>query len=151
MQASFDQEFKMFCKHKGIEIPAQLFELRFMEPQSFSDYRQIELDTQRSGLFNNLEGVPYLSRRFILSKYLGLSEDEIVDNERMWKEEMGTITELQSSAGDSGNLSAVGMRPEELNTDTNIDIAPDAELDNVGDDTQSPIPGGDNAGSEPQN
>jgi len=150
MQASFDQEFKMFCKHKGIEIPAQLFELRFMEPQSFSDYRQIELDTQRSGLFNNLEGVPYLSRRFILSKYLGLSEDEIVDNERMWKEEMGTMSELQSSAGDSGNLSAVGMRPEELNTNTNIDIAPDAELDGVGDDTASPL-GGDNAGSEPQN
>ena len=147
MQNVFDKEFKLYCKHKGIEVPAQTFELRFLEPQSFSDYRSIELDNQRSALFNNLEGVPYLSRRFILSKYLGLSEDEIIENEKMWKEEMGTIEELSAGSTDSGGLSAIGMRPEELNTDTTVDVAPDAELDTTGDDTASPIPG-DNAGSD---
>ena len=141
MQDVFDQEFKMYCKHKGIEVPAQTFELRFLEPQSFSDYRSIELDSQRAGLFNNLEGVPYLSRRFILSKYLGLSEDEIIENERMWKEEMDTIDDLNTNSNSASGLSAVGMRPEELNTDTAVDIAPDADIegDATGDD--SPIPG----------
>ena len=148
MQDVFDQEFKMYCKHKGIEVPAQTFELRFLEPQSFSDYRSIELDSQRSTLFNNLEGVPYLSRRFILSKYLGLNEDEIIENERMWKEEMGTIDELNQSSNTSSGLSAVGMRPEELNTDTAVDIAPDADIDDVGTGDDSPLGGGENPDSD---
>ena len=147
MQDVFDKEFKMYCKHKGIEVPAQTFEVRFLEPQSFSDYRSIELDTQRSGLFNNLEGVPYLSRRFILSKYLGLNEDEIIENERMWKEEMGTIDELGGNSNTSGGLSAVGMRPEEINTDTAVDVAPDAELDDTTGEG-SPLGGDENQGSD---
>ena len=141
MHDVFDKEFKMYCKHKGIEVPAQTFELRFLEPQSFSDYRSIELDSQRAGLFNNLEGVPYLSRRFILSKYLGLSEDEIIENEKMWKEEMDTIDDLSANSNSASGLSAVGMRPEELNTDTAVDIAPDADLDDGSEGEDSPIPG----------
>tara|TARA_B100000902_G_scaffold381903_1_gene418967 strand:- start:5139 stop:6818 length:1680 start_codon:yes stop_codon:yes gene_type:complete len=147
MQDVFDNEFKMYCKHKGIEVPAQTFELRFLEPQSFSDYRSIELDSQRAGLFNNLEGVPYLSRRFILSKYLGLNEDEIVENERMWKEEMGTINQLGDADNTAAGLSNIGMRPEELNTDNAVDIAPDADLDDETSGESSPL-GADNVGSD---
>ena len=141
MQDVFDKEFKMYCKYKGIEVPAQTFEVRFLEPQSFSDYRSIELDNQRSALFNNLEGVPYLSRRFILSKYLGLSEAEIIDNEKMWKEEMGTMEELNATANTSSGLSAVGMRPEELNTGDAVEIDPGTDLDTEATGDDSPIPG----------
>ena len=38
-------------------------------------------------VFGGLEGVLYMSRRFLMEKYLGPTEDEIPKNERMWEEE----------------------------------------------------------------
>ena len=83
----FDREFKLFLKNRGISIDTSVFELKFVEPQSFSTYKEIEIHAARANVFGSLEGSPYLSRRFILEKYLGLTEDEILKNERLWEEE----------------------------------------------------------------
>ena len=105
LQNSLDREFKLFCKHRGLDVSASLFDLNFVEPQSFSQYRTIEIDAQRAQLFGQLEGVPYLSRRFLLDRYLGLTEEERVENERLWKEENQAGNQPASSAtGDSGGL-----------------------------------------------
>jgi len=72
-----DKEFKMFLKHRGIEVPSSLFDLKFIESQSFSQYRDIEIEAARANLFGQVEGVDYLSKRFIMKKYLGLTEDEL--------------------------------------------------------------------------
>ena len=61
--------------------------LEFVEPQSFSQYKEIEVHAARANVFSGLEGVEYMSRRFMMEKYLGLTEDEILKNERMWEEE----------------------------------------------------------------
>ena len=34
-----------------------------------------------------MAAIPYMSNRFALSRFLGLSEEEIKENERMWREE----------------------------------------------------------------
>jgi hypothetical protein len=44
IQPVFDKEFKMFLKHRGYEIDSSQFQINFVEPQSFSDYREIEIN-----------------------------------------------------------------------------------------------------------
>lgn len=128
LQPSLDKEFKMFLKFRGVEVTSSLFDLQFTEPQSFSQYRDIELDSAKTALFSNIEGVQYLSRRFILSKYLGLTEDEIIENERMWKEENQKDTPAEQDS--ISNLNTLGVR----NTDINNFEPTDVDVEN--DDTE---------------
>jgi hypothetical protein len=106
-----DQEFKMFLKKKGIELDTSTFRINFLPPQSFSEYRDIEINNARAAVFGQLSEVQYLSRRFVLKKYLGLTDEEIVENESMWVEEnpegsadMGASTEVMGS-----DLNGVGI------------------------------------------
>jgi len=82
-----DAEFKMFMRWRGVNIDNSLFELRFNEPQNFSKYRQAELDQTRINTFTALEQIPYLSKRFLLERYLDLSEEEMTRNDELWTQE----------------------------------------------------------------
>lgn len=121
-----DKEFKMFLKFRGVEVSSNLFELAFADPQSFSQYREIELNNAKTALFSSIEGVPYLSRKFILAKYLGLTEDEMIENERLWREENGTNGVKQDSVSDLGTL---GVRGSDVNNFEPTDV--DAENSDV--------------------
>jgi hypothetical protein len=109
-----DDEFKMFLRWRGFNIDAGLFNLNFCAPQNFAAYREIELDTSRVNTFTSLEAVPYLSKRFMLKRYLGLSEEEIIENEKMWREERDQ-PELQTTQGQ--DLRSIGITPAGLETD----------------------------------
>ena len=123
---NLDREFKMYLNYKGIEIDNSTFNLDFSEPQNFSSYRELDLDTQRATLFTSLEAVPYLSQQFKLKKYLGLSEEEMKDNEHYWKQENKYNT---NNAGvEELGLRNVGVRPgpsADLDLDTPVDDIPD--------------------------
>lgn len=95
LEEVFDREFKIYLKVAGLKIDDEIFRIRLPDPANFALYRQAALDADLIGSFNNIEGVKFLSRRFILSKYLGLSDDEIQMNEVQLKEERG-ITDNQS-------------------------------------------------------
>ena len=41
LSPTMDKEFKLFMKNKGINIDASIFDLNFVEPQSFSQYKEI--------------------------------------------------------------------------------------------------------------
>jgi hypothetical protein len=101
-----DMEFKMFMRWRGINIDNSLFELRFNEPQNFAKYRQAEVDQVRINTFVQLEPVPYLSKRFLLERYLDLSEEEMTRNDELWAEENGKVQDTE--APESG-LRAVGV------------------------------------------
>jgi hypothetical protein len=88
-----DQEFKMFMRWRGINIDSSLFELRFNEPQNFAKYRQAEIDQVRISTFTALEAYPYMSKRFLMERYLDLSEEELQRNSELWKEERGIVDE----------------------------------------------------------
>lgn len=107
LQPTFDKEFKMFLKHRGYEIDSSQFELNFVEPQSFSDYREIEINGARASVFGQVEGVDYMSKRFALKKYLQLSEDEILENEKLWKQE-NPIKGSDAGPGDGDDFSDLG-------------------------------------------
>jgi len=81
------KEFKTFVKHRGINVDTSSFDIDMLEPQNFSDYRQIEVNNARASVFTQLAEVPYLSHRFKLQKFLGLTEAELLENEKYWLEE----------------------------------------------------------------
>ncbi|WP_353480134.1 portal protein [Haliscomenobacter sp.] len=108
-----DDEFKMFLKWRGFNIDSGLFSLGFNAPQNFASYRQSELDNTRIQAFLQLEPLPYMSKRFLLERFLGLTEGEIKENEDMWREERED-PELKVAGSD---LRAVGISPGAIQTD----------------------------------
>jgi hypothetical protein len=61
-----------------------------------------------------MEQLPYMSKRFMLQRFLGLSEDEIKENEELWREERDS-PEMQNSGG--ADLRSVGITPGGMETD----------------------------------
>jgi hypothetical protein len=125
---NLDQEFKIFLRWRGISIDSSLFTLEFNEPQNFASYRQTEVDTARINTFTQLEAFPYMSKRFLMSRFLGLTEEEIAENERMYQEEQG---DLDNAPADSAGLRSVGISPGGLSGDLETAelAAPAAELE----------------------
>ena len=83
----FDQEFKRYILEKGVNVDTSMFDIVFTPPQNFAAYRQSELDNQRIGTFGQIQAIPFISNRFALKRFLGLNEEDIAENERLWKEE----------------------------------------------------------------
>ena len=109
-----DDEFKMFLRWRGFNIDAGIFNINLCEPQNFASYRQSELDTTRIQAFAQLEPLSYLSKRFLLQRYLGLTKEEIQENELLWKEERDE-PELETTQGQ--DLRAIGITPAGLEQD----------------------------------
>jgi hypothetical protein len=120
-----DDEFKMFLRWRGFNIDAGLFNIVLSPPQNFASYRQAELDTSRIASFMQLEALPYMSKRFMMERFLGMSKEEIVENEQMWREERDE-PELETTQGQ--DLRAIGVTPAGLESD----IAMGQELGGAG-------------------
>lgn len=135
MQASLarvlNTEFKLYLAFRGFNIDSSLFDIKFNEPQNFASYRQSELDATRVQTFTNLEAFPYLSKRFLLERYLGLSEEEMVKNEGQWEEENSKSQNVDAEGAD---LRGVGIMPGGFESD--IDTMGDIQgmgMDDMGD------------------
>ena len=139
-----DEEFKLFLNWRGFSIDSSIFTIKLSQPQNFASYRQSELDTARVSTFSAIEPLPYLSKRFLLKRYLGLTEEEIMENETLWKEEHEVAkTDLASGQ----DLRTVGVTPGGMESDIDMgnDLA-DTELGSAETDTgagPAAAPGGD--------
>ena len=109
-----DEEFKLFLRWRGFSIESSLFDIKFNEPQNFAAYRQSELDKDRVATFQAMEAFPYISKRFALQRFLGLSEEEIKDNERMWEEEREEPEETEAKGSD---LRSIGISASDVDAD----------------------------------
>ena len=87
MNEQFDTEFKLYLHNKGINVDSNIFEVKFNPPQNFAAYRQAEMDTARVTTFGTMIAIPQISKRFALKRFLGLSAEEMAENETMWREE----------------------------------------------------------------
>jgi hypothetical protein len=106
---TFDLEFKLWMQHQGINIDSSLFELKFNPPQNFAAYRQAELDTTRVTVFAQLQEIPHMSKRFAMKRYLGLTQEEITENEALWREENGN--KLQPATDAASEMRSAGITP----------------------------------------
>ena len=127
----FDEEFKLYMHSRGVNIDANLFELKFNPPLNFASTRQSALDAERINTYNTIQAVPYMSKRFALKRFLGLTDEDVAENERLWAEENGkgqpTYTDAAgelrsaglSAAGIEGDLGAAGdlSPPEDMEDD----------------------------------
>jgi hypothetical protein len=113
---TFDVEFKLWLENNGVSIDSSLFELKFNEPQNFAAYRQAELDTTRAAIFAQIVEIPYLSKRFSLKRFLGLSEEELRENEKLWKEENGA--KLVAATDPATEMRSIGITPGALGAES---------------------------------
>lgn len=127
MHEQFDTEFKLYLHNKGINIDSNIFDVKFNPPQNFASYRQAEMDTARVNTFNVMMAIPFVSNRFAMKRFLGLTAEEIAENEKMWKEEnvdadskLSASAELRSAgitagglAGDLGSMTDNTAPPED--------------------------------------
>ena len=109
-----DSEFKLFMRWRGFNIDGSLFDLQFNEPQNFAQYRQADIDAARITNFTQMEAFPYLSKRWVMKRYLGMTEQEISENETSWAEERGDVELAQP---DAPGLRSVGISPGGVGAD----------------------------------
>jgi len=86
---TFDYHFKAYMKSAGIAIDPHLFKLKLCAPQNFVKYRKAEIDEKMLGNYSNVKDVKVISERFKLMHFMGMSEDDIQENEVMLKQEKG--------------------------------------------------------------
>ena len=135
-----DEEFKLFLRWRGFNIDSGLFTLEFNPPQNFAAYRQSELDTSRVSTFASMEAFPYISKRFALERFLGLSEEEINKNEKMWREENGKESDVEASSNDLRNIGvSAGDIDADLETADNIENAPEEGEQTAGPEVAGPV------------
>lgn len=147
----FDTEFKRYLKENGVEIDPGLYEVRFNPPQNFTKYRQIELDQAQASIYQMLEPNKKISERIKFKRYLGWSEDELIENEKLWSEENAAKLKRSTGAsaaegGDGTDLSAIGIRPP---SDDMMGMEPPPEGDMGGDPMGGPGGGPGMGGAPP--
>jgi hypothetical protein len=123
----FDQEFKLYLHSKGVNIDSTLFDLKFQTPQNFAAYRQAEVDNARINTFGTMVQQPFVSKRFAMKRFLGLSAEEIAENERLWAEETGNTEPTPNDA--SGELRSVGLSSATIESELDSEIATEAPPD----------------------
>jgi len=109
-----NDEFKLFMRWRGFNIDSSLFNIKFNAPQNFASYRQSELDNARVAVFQTMEAFPYISKRFAMTRFLGLTEEELEENQRLWFEER---EEPDTSEPSGSDLRSIGISSGDLETD----------------------------------
>jgi hypothetical protein len=151
MSLTLDEEFKLFLRWRGFNIDSGLFTLRFNPPQNFAAYRQSELDSARVNTFTTMEAIPYISKRFALERFLGLSEEEIAKNEKLWEEENQEEVYEEPAGSD---LRSVGVSVGDFQADqaTADEVAAGEEAEagtEGGPEVAGPVGGGEAGGILP--
>lgn len=128
----FNNEFKYYLLNKGINVDPGIFDLKFNPPQNFAAYRQAEMDGARVNSFTAMLAVPFMSKRFAMKRFLGMSQEEIAENQMLWREEnledfnkpTTASSELRSAgitaggmADDLGAIDSAGLPPPGMEGD----------------------------------
>jgi len=119
-----DEEFKIWINNKGYTLDGSTFEIKFNPPQNFAQYRQTEMDQSRVGTFTQIAELPYMSKRFALKRYLGLTEEEMAQNATLWAEENNVAQKKQSK---TTQMRTAGISQADVSADLDNLEEPTAE------------------------
>jgi len=89
LERVMDEEFKSYLRSIGINFDNNTFKIKLPEPSNFGKYREQEMDAALLGMFGSADALPYLAKKFSMKRYLKLTDEEILENERMKLIEMG--------------------------------------------------------------
>tara|TARA_B110000503_G_scaffold66457_1_gene104299 strand:+ start:1769 stop:3523 length:1755 start_codon:yes stop_codon:yes gene_type:complete len=116
VKEEFNQDFKQYLLEKGVNVDTAMFDIEFQPPQNFAAYRQSELDNARIPSFSQVQQIPFMSNRFAMKRFLGLSSEEIAENERMWREENDET--LENGVSDAtGEMRTAGISSAGISAD----------------------------------
>ena len=113
---TFNNEFKRYLLDEGVNVDVQVFDLSFVKPQNFASYRQAELDNARVPTFGQMVALPYISTRFAMERFLGMTKEEIAQNEKLWLEENDT-EEAAPPADASAEMRTAGISGAGMSAD----------------------------------
>ena len=143
----FNQEFKQYLIEKGVNIDVAMFDIKFQPPMNFASYRQAEVDNNRISTYTQIAQVPFVSKRYALQRFLGLTPEEMAENEKLWREENDENIKAKPTT------SATELRSAGISTagiDADLDAAePDAPAAEPGADTPETPAGGTGGGTPP--
>ena len=97
----------------------------------------------RANVYTNVSQIPHLSKRFSLKRFLGLTQEEITENEKLWREENATT--LKPPTDSAGELRTAGITPAGIAADQGAQAA-EAPADMAAAAEQ---PSGDEAAEQP--
>jgi hypothetical protein len=141
----FNQEFKRYLLEKGVNIDTAMFDIKFQPPMNFASYRQAEVDNNRISTYTQIATVPFVSKRYALSRFLGLTPEEMAENERMWREENDDSMQTKPTTS-ATELRSAGVSTAGIQAD--LDAAePAEEPGDPADNTGTPTPAGDTGGT----
>ena len=156
LASTFDDEFKLWIATKGYNIDNSMFEIKLNPPQNFAQYRQTEMDQARVNTFTAVAELPYMSKRFALKRYLGLTEEEMARNADLWAEENNVPQKKQTKNNElrTGGVTQSGIAGDldQFEEPTAEPEAPSPDTTGGGGPGQTPggggaIPGGTGGGT----
>jgi hypothetical protein len=149
MAEVLDKEFKMFLNWRGINIDNSIFDLRLNEPQNFAAYSQADVDSVRMSTFGQVAELPYMSKRFAMKRYMGMTEEEMVENTKLWEEEQGQVE--GQGATTEADLRAAGVSPGGIEGDIDTFDELEGELDDIdmGGEDMGDLGGADDSAETP--
>lgn len=103
-----EREFKEFVQWRGVNIAADNYKLKFVPPMSFSEYREGALLDERLNRLSTMAGIQFMSKRFAMKKS-GFSEDEILENEQLWREESDALSSMSRQYNQDRELGGMGV------------------------------------------
>jgi hypothetical protein len=114
LEPVFDEEFKLWIANKGYTLDNSTFSIKLNPPQNFAQYRQTEMDQQRVSTFTQLSELPYMSKRFVLKRFLGITEEELALNSQLWAEENAIAQKKQTKSTQmrAGGVSQAGIQSD---------------------------------------
>lgn len=89
IETTLDREFKRFLNDQNIKIDPTIFKVMLPAPTNFSKSREQAMDADLINNYNAVAENPAISPRFAQTKYLKLSKEEFLINQRMLLEEKG--------------------------------------------------------------
>ncbi len=121
IEVIMDIEFKRFLYDLKVQIDPTIFTVRLPAPTNWSKSRQNKINQETTSVYTGIASQTEISKRFALMKYLGWTQDEVLMNERMIREEKGLSPdggindlpiiyspETAESQGFEGGLGTVG-------------------------------------------
>lgn len=105
-----DREFKRYLRAANINVDPSCFNLKLPEPENFGIYRQQQLDNDLLSTYSTSDSIRHFAKRFTMKKFLQLSDEEILVNERLKAEELG----LDPNAGKANFAQIYGPPPDEM-------------------------------------
>ncbi len=88
MQDQFDEEFKLYCTWRDLNINFSDFVLSLIPPDNFEESKKLARLSEAIAVWQGAKDERWMSPRWWAAHTLGLTEDDLLENERMKSEEL---------------------------------------------------------------